>query len=371
MRYALHCFDEDTDTMLILAYLAISAWLGWQGESPPTAVELSCIFPTVDDWLREVECLWPQCSAGRPLTQMFRTKAKCFWATLHTLRTRSHEEQADSIAKDSMESLALLRAKDPHRRELRQMLTVTDHVPIEVRKSKYRLPGTESRKLKQPTAEANALTAGESFLLWLCSQAKHFSKHSKIIQHQCSMGSSDHFPSTWRNLIGNPTEAAVQALIHSWRRWKTHTLNSPAQWSWIAETEALFRPSSGALAHYAGERSLGGATAARGAMAGLWRLSVALGLEFPFEESGVNGWTNRLKDHIIQPKIPFEVAQLAHFDILARDSTNPFILVGCASVWFAFLGMCRDAHIQRSFLTKRCKEGWLFHCVKGKDKGKP
>ena len=106
-------------------------------------------------------------------------------------------------------------------------------------------------------------------------------------------------------------------------------------------------------------------------MAGLWRMTVALGLEFPFDESGVKGWTNRLRDHIIQPKIPFEVAQLVHFDILARETTSPYILVGCASVWLAFLGMCRDAHIQRSFLLKKCDHGWIFHCVKGKDKGKP
>ena len=65
---------------------------------------------------------------------------------------------------------------------------------------------------------------------------------------------------------------------------------------------------------------------------------------FPFEESGVNGWNTRLRDHIGKPKIPFEVAQLAHFDRIAHETDNPFVLAVCASVWFAFLGMCRDAH---------------------------
>ena len=95
-------------------------------------------------------------------------------------------------------------------------------------------------------------------------------------------------------------------------------------------------------------------------MAGLWRFSIAIGLTFPFEDSGVNGWTNRLRDHMVQPKIFFEVAQLAHFDLVARSTTSPFILTGCAALWLAFLGMCRDAHIQRSFLTKKCDHGWIF-----------
>ena len=106
-------------------------------------------------------------------------------------------------------------------------------------------------------------------------------------------------------------------------------------------------------------------------MAGLFRLTVALGLEWPFAESGVNGWASKLKDHIVQPKILFEAAQLAHFDYLANMTANPFLLATCASVWFACLGMCGDAHIQRSYLLKRCKAAWIFHCVQGKDNSKP
>ena len=33
--------------------------------------------------------------------------------------------------------------------------------------------------------------------------------------------------------------------------------------------------------------------------------------------------------------------------------------------------MCRDAHLQRSSLVKRCKSSWIFHCFQGKDKSKP
>ena len=96
-----------------------------------------------------------------------------------------------------------------------------------------------------------------------------------------------------------------------------------------------------------------------------------LGFTFPFNENGVNGWTCRLRDHIVQPKIPSEVAQLAHFEHHAKTTNNPFVLVVCCTVWFAFSGMCRDAHIQRSYLLKKCKHCWIFHCIAGKDRYKP
>ena len=57
----------------------------------------------------------------------------------------------------------------------------------------------------------------------------------------------------------------------------------------------------------------------------LWRLVTALKLTFPFDESGVNGWNVRLRDHVVKPRIPFEVAQLAHFDYHAKYNDNPFV----------------------------------------------
>ena len=35
------------------------------------------------------------------------------------------------------------------------------------------------------------------------------------------------------------------------------------------------------------------------------------------------------------------------------------------------LGTCRDAHIQRFFLSKKWDHAWLFHCVQRRDKSKP
>ena len=116
---------------------------------------------------------------------------------------------------------------------------------------------------------------------------------------------------------------------------------------------------------------MGGITAVRGAVSCLIRLTNALGLTFPFEASGVNGWTRRLLAHVVQPRIPFEVAQLVHFDYHAKNTRSVFVLATCASVWFPFLGMCRDTHIQRSYLIKKCDHAWIFHCIAGKDKSKP
>lgn len=70
----------------------------------------------------------------------------------------------------------------------------------------------------------------------------------------------------------------------------------------------------------------------------------ALGLIFPFEESGVQGYNRKLRTHVVQAEIPLEVAQLVYSDYHARNTKNPFVLITCASVWFAFSGMIRDAH---------------------------
>ena len=125
------------------------------------------------------------------------------------------------------------------------------------------------------------------------------------------------------------------------------------------------------MAHYIGVRSGGGVTAAAGASAGLSRCATALGLDFPLDIAAITGWQTKLRSHTVQPQIPIEVAELVHFDDHARYNTNPFVHAICATQWFVFLGTCSDAHIQRSFLLKKCDHAWLFHCVQGRDNSKP
>ena len=143
------------------------------------------------------------------------------------------------------------------------------------------------------------------------------------------------------------------------------------QWKGRTWEQAFFSPSEGAMAHYVGVRSGGGVTAAAGATAGLSRCSTALGLTFPLDIAAITGWSAKLRSHTVQPQIPIEVAELVHFDYHAKYNPSPFVRAICATQWFSFLGTCRDAHIQRSFLLKKCDNAWLFHCITGKDKSKP
>jgi len=125
------------------------------------------------------------------------------------------------------------------------------------------------------------------------------------------------------------------------------------------------------MAHYIGVRSGGGATAAAGAAAGLGRCSASLGLNFPLDIAAITGWSSRLRSHTVQPQIPIEVAELVHFDYHAKFNPSPYVWSTCATQWFSFLGTCRDAHIQRSLVVKKCDNAWLLYCKKGKDKSMP
>ena len=60
-----------------------------------------------------------------------------------------------------------------------------------------------------------------------------------------------------------------------------------------------------------------------------------------------------------------------HFDFHAKYNPSPFARMTCATQWFSFSGTRRDAHIQRSYVVKKCDHAWLFRCVKGKDKSMP
>ena len=63
----------------------------------------------------------------------------------------------------------------------------------------------------------------------------------------------------------------VRAMLHTWKRWRRFINEPPSQWVGLELRIALFAPKAGTLkagtlAHYAGVRSAGGVTAARGAM---------------------------------------------------------------------------------------------------------
>jgi hypothetical protein len=126
-------------------------------------------------------------------------------------------------------------------------------------------------------------------------------------------------------MLGNLQPTALVHCVLAWRRWRMHTRGSPDQWAGIPWEQALYSPSEGAMAHYIGVRSGGGATAAAGASAGLSRCAAALGLEFPLDIAAITGWLTQLKSHTVQPQIPIEVAELVHFDYHAKYNPSPSV----------------------------------------------
>ena len=125
MLYALRMFDSEPETMLLLAQIAISAWLSWQGEEAPLASDLGGVFDTEGEWIEEVKSCWGECSAGRPYTIDFEEKAICFWKTVRKAQMPQIHRQAEASAEKILtarEGLALLRAKDPKRLPMQSLL---------------------------------------------------------------------------------------------------------------------------------------------------------------------------------------------------------------------------------------------------------
>ena len=130
-------------------------------------------------------------------------------------------------------------------------------------------------------------TPYEAFMLQVAVAAEALSIHHSILFHQAGTGYSEHFETTWRNMMGNPQPSALEFCCLAWRRWRAHTKASPMQWEGRTLAQALVSLSEGAMAHYIGVRSGGGVTAAAGAAAGLARCSTALGLSFPLDIAAI------------------------------------------------------------------------------------
>ena len=352
--------------MVTLAQLTLNIWAEVSNEHP-TAAAMACFFRKEEEWQRAVDDHWHQCTLGLDRDASLTSCATVLWKTLRRMRDSTRESRNRNI----LSQLSI--DNSINRLRFAQLTAVASLKRVQPRETRtprgLRLPGQSAKHRPKPAI--NGLTSGEAELLAISAEAGDLSGHHELIQHQASSGYSEFFPETWKNLLGNIKQSAVHALLHSWKRWRRYVKETSSQWHPEGMRVTLFAPTAGCLAHYAGVRSMGGVTAARGAMTCLWRFVTVTKLTFPFQESGVNGWNVRLRDHVVQARIPFEVAQLAHFDYHAKFNRNPFVLVVCCAVWFSFLGMCRDAHIQRSKLTKHCKHAWMFHCIAGKDRSKP
>ena len=135
--------------------------------------------------------------------------------------------------------------------------------------------------------------------------------------------------------------------------------------------EALYAPCAPQLAHYFGHRSLKGKTAAAGAHTALAMCVKALGLDFPRDDKSISGWHKELKKLVPTQQTPIGVAVVKHFQYIMKHGDHPYMCSIAAAQWMNMAGMCRDAHLQRSYLMKTCEHAYIFHCTEGKDGGKP
>ena len=369
---ALSRLSADPLVPVIMTMAVLHIWTTEGGETTPSATDIAMFFKDKDEWLTTLDQSWSRIGLGLPLSPDFRRAAESFYKScsdrlkcVSPLVTAAHASRAMKPAE------ALQQAR------LRQLAWVTSRMrpcgtPAEIttrNNPRMRLPkATDPSKMKP---DLPGLTPQEASLLQIAVSAGTLSSHNSVLLHQAGAGFSEHFDTTARNMLGNLQPAAAEYCCLAWRRWRAHTKASPDQWKEQSLTQALFTPSEGAMAHYIGMRSGGGDTAAAGAVAGLSRCAASLGLNFPLDIAAVAGWSTKLRAHTVQPQIPIEVAELVHFDYHAKFNPSPFARITCATQWFSFLGTCRDAHIQRSFLVKKCDHAWLFYCIKGKDRSKP
>ena len=336
-------------------------------KSTPTVADLACYFQTESEWDAHVKEHWEACNLGLAYSDEFESVSHDFYKTIRRIYALKRRDVTAAIVEKVLApDLALLKCRRLHR----AYATVAQAHPVEVRSSRsLRLPGTDKKAKLSP--DFPGLSSHEAFLLQVATEAGEKSSHFELLQHHAHRGFEDNFPAIWRNMSGNLTATATSHCVLAWKRWREFVKETPSQWAGTSFEKALFSPGKGILTFYIAVRSRGGVTAAAGATAMLWRTCTSLGLCFPLDENSITGWTHRLRSHTVKPKIPLEVAQLIHFDYHAKYSTNPFVLATCASVWFSFLGMARDAHIQRSFGVKECENAWIFYCIKGKDRSKP
>ena len=160
--------------------------------------------------------------------------------------------------------------------------------------------------------------------------------------------------------MGNLSQVSCKHVRLAWKRWEIHTTHC-IQFHKGDLEQSLMDPTVSQLAHYLGERSTAGETAASGASAGLWRMVKALQLDFPLEEPILRGWSARLITRQPTQQIPIEVAEAAHFQYWLEHSNNPYAILTCTTQWITMVGVIRDAHIQRSRLIRETEHAYFFH----------
>ena len=150
----------------------------------------------------------------------------------------------------------------------------------------------------------NGMGRAEQAFFKICERAASASEQFHFLGEQRSHGWSNHFPTSWKNALGSLTERAMKAFLFSWKRWETHTTKCQLYWKGRSLFHALFLPSVGQFAHYLGERSMSGLTAAAGA-----HTSIAV-------------WCKFMRTHQPTRQIPIDVAVMAHFQYILESTAS-------------------------------------------------
>ena len=272
---------------------------------------LSNFFETMDVWIARITdtwfALWPD-TLQVPANILLCTEK--LWRICKS-EQNLHEALLDDTA---VQALAVSRSKpacSPQNvsslsTQLRNYEQI-EVIPREVRKERK----PRGRQPKAPHDPA-ILSQSENWLLRIAVRAGDKSRHHKFLKDQNKCGTSTYFTELWRNAMGNLSQVSCKHVRLAWKRWEIHTTHC-IQFHKGDLEQSLMDPTVSQLAHYLGERSTAGETAASGAYAGLWRMVKALQLDFPLEEPILRGWSARLITRQPTQQIPIEVAEAAHF----------------------------------------------------------
>ena len=223
-------------------------WTAEGGSKPPSATDIAVFFEDKNEWLTTLETNWSRIGLGLPHSPQIRCAAEAFYVVC-----ASRLSCVSATIVSSHASRALRPAEALRQARLRQLAWVTTTLsatPIEIRSRnnpRDRPPkGADPTKMKP---DLPGFTPYEAFMLQVAVAAEALSIHHSILFHQAGTGYSEHFETTWRNMMGNPQPSALEFCCLAWRRWRAHTKASPTQWEGRTLAQALFSPSEGAMAH--------------------------------------------------------------------------------------------------------------------------
>ena len=209
---------------MILAQAVLHIWTVYGGERPPSAFDIAMYFEDQNGWTGVLEEQWNRIGLGLPFSPRLMDASESFYsACSRRLRLWGPTIALDNATRALQPTEALKQAR---RRHLAWVTTIPNKDPVEVRSRRQdRLPRTAVPSKMKP--ELPGFTPHEAFMLQVAVEAKTLSSHHPILLHQAGKGYSEHFDTTWKNMMVNLQPTALEHCVLAWRRWRAHTKESP------------------------------------------------------------------------------------------------------------------------------------------------